>query len=160
MSHTTSDVLVDWTTYYALYIPAGYTPDLHDYWMILTGVKYLSRKPNLRANIEIYSFLALEELFQFLGIKRCLIAIYCFSRFGILNISGQMLYGADGSLTSEWFACLKTEHDYGKVFKLINFGITAYTRVILMMMLQKSQHFRLRDSTFHNITHKYLSTSF
>ena len=113
----------------------------------------LSRKPNLRANIEIYSFLALEELFQFLGIKRCLIAIYCFSRFGILNISGQMSYGADGSLTSEWFACLKTEHDYGKVFKLINFGITAYTRVILMMMLQ-SQHFRLLDSTFHNITHK------
>ena len=153
MSHTTSDVLVDWTTYYALYIPAGYSPDLHDYWMILTGVKSLSRKPNLRANIEIYSFLALEELFQFLGIKRCLIAIYCFSRFGILNISGQMLYGADGSLTSEWFACLKTEHDYGKVFKLINFGITAYTRVILMMMLQ-SQHFRLLDSTFHNITHK------
>ena len=153
MSHTTSDVLVDWTTYYALYIPAGYTPDLHDYWMILTGVNYLSRKPNLRANIEIYSFLALEELFQFLGIKRCLIAIYCFSRFGILNISGQMLYGADSSLTSEWFACLKTEHDYGKVFKLINFGITAYTRVILMMMLQ-SQHFRLLDSTFHNITHK------
>lgn len=118
--------------------------------MVLTGVKYLSRKPNLRANIEIYSFLALEELFQSLGIKRCLIAIYCFSRFGILNISGQMLYGADGSLTSE---CLKTEHDYGKVFKRINFGITAYTRVILMMMLQ-SQHFRLLHSTFHNITHK------
>lgn len=55
--------------------------------MILTGLKYLSRKPNLRANIEIYSFLALEELFQFLEIKRCLIAI-AGSRFGILNISG------------------------------------------------------------------------
>lgn len=41
-----------------------------------------------------------------------------------------MLYEADGSLTSEWFVCLKTEHDYGKVFKRINFGITAYTRVI------------------------------
>ena len=42
---------------------------------IVTGLNYRTRKPNLRANIEIYSFLALEELFQFLDIKRCLIAI-------------------------------------------------------------------------------------
>ena len=28
-----------------------------------------------------------------------------------------MLYEAAGLLTSEWFACLKTEHDYGKVVK-------------------------------------------